>query len=59
MKAVVLNLDGALIDRAPDAAANLFSCGYLRESVEMFEPMHVFDHFEALPDHVARSGAGR
>jgi hypothetical protein len=37
----------------------LFSGGHLREPVEAFEPMNVFDHFEDFPDCMARSVARR
>lgn len=34
----------------------LFSGGYLRESVDAFEPLYVFDHFGDLSDHVLGGG---
>ena len=36
----------------------LFSGGYLRESVDAFEPVYVFDHFDDLSDYVLQ-GVGR
>jgi phosphoglycolate phosphatase len=37
----------------------LFSGGYLRGSVEAFEPLYVFDHFENLSDYVLHRGTVR
>jgi phosphoglycolate phosphatase len=37
----------------------LFSGGYLRVSIDAFEPLYVFDHFEDLSNYMLQSGAGR
>ena len=37
----------------------LYSNGYLRESVDAFEPLYVFDHFEDLSDYLLHRGTGR
>jgi phosphoglycolate phosphatase len=36
----------------------LYSGGYLRGSVDAFEPLYVFDHFEDLSDYMLQRGAG-
>jgi phosphoglycolate phosphatase len=36
----------------------LHSGGYLREPVDAFEPLYVFDHFEDLCDYLLQRGAG-
>jgi phosphoglycolate phosphatase len=37
----------------------LFSGGYLRGSVDAFEPLYVFDHFEELSEYVLQRAGGR
>ena len=37
----------------------LYSGGYLRGSVDAFEPLYVFDHFEDLTNYVLQRGAWR
>jgi phosphoglycolate phosphatase len=36
----------------------LYSGGYLRESVDAFKPLYVFDNFEDLSDYVVQRSAG-
>jgi len=37
----------------------LYSGGYLRGSIDAFEPLYVFDHFEDLSDYMLQRGAAR